>query len=133
MPGRTIIGYAIRAGKHSRREIDHARAMRAHIGALIVKELVIDRQNAAVAIDGGANFVPLLPRMIGGDEMLVTILDPLHRVPETQSAEADQHVFGVKLAAHAEAAADMAFEQMHGRERSAENFRDQLARTVRDL
>ena len=50
-----------------------------------MKELVIERQNAPVAIDRGADAMLLLARMVGGDQMLAPILDPFDR-PRMRSA-----------------------------------------------
>ena len=75
------------------------------------------REDVAVLVDRGAQLVALLARMVGGDEMLVPVLDPFDRPAEPQRGEADQHVLGIELAAHAEAAADMALEQMDARQR----------------
>ena len=88
-------------------------AMGAHIAALVVKEFVVDAEDAAVRIDRGARVVALLARMIGGDQVLAPVLDPFHRPAEPQRRDADQHVLGIELAADAEAAADMALEQVH--------------------
>ena len=120
--------HAIGAGQHGGGEIGHGRGVGAHIGALVVKELAVDGEQAAVGIDRGANAVVLLARMIGGDQMLAPVLDPFHRPAEPQRAEADQHVLGIKLAAHAEAAADVAFVEMHARRRAAEHAGQMLSR-----
>ena len=56
--------------------------------------------------------VALLARMVGGDQMLAPVLDPFHRPAEPHRRDADQHVLRIEFAADAEAAADMAFEQM---------------------
>ena len=77
--------------------------------------------------------VALLARMVGGHQMLAPVLDPFHRAPEAQRRDADQHVLGIELAAHAEAAADMAFVEMHRRRRAAEHARDRIAVAVRHL
>ena len=73
----------------------------------------------------------LLARMIGGDQMLAAVLDPFHRAIEPQRAETDEHVLGIKLAAHAEAAAGVAFMQMHGGGRQPEHARQAVAVPMR--
>ena len=115
MADRPIGRHAIGPGQHGGGEIGHGGGVGAHVAALVVEEFVVDGENAAFRIDRGADLVPLLARMIGGDQMLAPVLDPFHRPAEPQRGEADQHVLGIELAADAEAAADMAFEQMHGR------------------
>ena len=89
--------------------------MGAHVGALIVKYFILDRENAPVAIDGGADVMLLLARMVGGDQMLAAILDPLDRPPHAQRRGAHQNVLRIKLAANAETAADMAFVEVNRR------------------
>ena len=86
------------------------------------------REDAALGVDRGADLVPLLARVIGGDQMLAPVLDPFHRPAEPQRGEADQHVLGIKLAANAEAAADMPFEQMHASAGSRPSMRAMLSR-----
>src|SRR5262249_43766947 len=66
--------YTIRPRQHRRREIGHRRRVSAHITALIVEELVIDGEDAALGVDRGAHLVLLLARMI--------VLDPFHRPAE---------------------------------------------------
>ena len=133
MPGSPISRHVIGPRQHAGGEVDDAGAVGAHIGALVVEEIIVDGEDVPVLVDRGAQLVALLARMIGGDEMLVAVLDPFDRPREPQRREADQHVFRIELAAHAEAAADMAFEQMDGGERPAENLGKLLAIAVRDF
>ena len=84
------------AWKHRGGKIRDRRSMRAHIGAIIVEELVIDGENAALVIDRSANFVCLLARVVGRDQVLAAILDPLDRLTELQRCRTDQKVFGIE-------------------------------------
>ena len=68
-----------------------------------------------VTIDGGTDAMLLLARMVGGDQMLAAILDPLDRPLQAQRRRAHQNVLGIKLAADAEAAADMPLVQVNRR------------------
>ncbi len=104
----------IRAGQHARGEIRHGGGVGAHIAALVVEELVFDPEDAPFGIDRGAQLVALLARVVGRDQMLAPILDPLDRAVEPQRRDADQHVLGVELAPDAEAAADVSLIEMHG-------------------
>ena len=110
-----------------------ARRVGAHIGALVVEIEVVDRQDAAVAVDRGADAVQLLARMIGGDQVLAPVLDPFHRAAEPHGGDADQHVLGIELATDAEAAAHMRLVHVDRRRRQAEHAREQLAIAVRHL
>ena len=63
-------------------------------------------------IDRGADLVDLIARMVGREQMLAPVLDPLDRALEAQRREARQDVLGIELAANAEAAADVALVEM---------------------
>ena len=125
--------HAIRARQHGGGEIGHRGRVGAHVAALVVEEFVVDGENVALRVDRGADLVVLLARVIGGDQVLAPVLDPFHRPVEPQRGEADQHVLGIKLAANAEAAADMALEQMHARGIAAQHAGDIVAVPVRHL
>jgi hypothetical protein len=86
--------------------------MRPNIGALIVEECVLDAEDVAGRIHRRADLVALLARMIGGDEVFLAILDPLHRPAEAHRGDAYQDILRIKFAAHAETATDMSFEQV---------------------
>ena len=105
--GRNAIG----PRQHRGGEIGDGRRVRAHIAALIVENFVVDREDAALAIDRGAHVMLLLARMVGGDEMFAAVLDPFDRAAQAQRSGAHQHVFRIKFAANAEAAADMALDR----------------------
>ena len=115
--------HAIGAGQHRRGKVGHGRGVRAHIGAVVVEELILDAEDAAFCVDGRAHLVRLLARMIGGDQVLAPVLDPLDRRFELQRGGANQHVLRIKFAADAEAAADMALVKLHGVPRPAEHLR----------
>ena len=133
MTDRPIRRHPIRARQHRGGKIGHGGRMGADIAALVVEELVVKGENTALGVDRGANLMALLPRMIGGDQMLAPVLDPLHRAAEPQRGKADQHVLGIKLAANTEAAADMALEQMHAGGIASQHAGDVVAIPVRHL
>ena len=70
---------AVGARQHRGGEIGHSCRVRPHIGALIVENLILERENMSLAIDCRADVMVLLARMIGSDEMLAAVLDPLYR------------------------------------------------------
>ena len=105
----------------------------AHIGALVVPELVVEGEDAALGVECGADLVALLARMVGADEMLAAVLDPFHRAREPHRRDADQHVLGIDLAANAEAAADMGFVHMDRRRAAPEHVGEQVAVAMRHL
>ena len=82
MAGGAVRADLVGAGEHAHGAPDHAGAMGAHIGALVVEEFVVDAEEAPVLVHRGANAVALLARMIGGDQILAAILDPFHRAAD---------------------------------------------------
>ena len=107
MPDRAVGGNPIGTGQDA---ADHGRdpqRMGAHIGALVVPELVVEREDHPRSIDPGAHLVALFARVVGGNEVLAPVLDPFDRPAEPHRGAAHQHVLGIKLAAHPEPAADM--------------------------
>ena len=59
--------HAIGSRQHGGGEIGHGCRMRAHIGAVVVEEFIVDGEDVAFGIDCRANAVRLLTRMVGGD------------------------------------------------------------------
>jgi len=74
--------HAVGARQHRRREVRHRGGMGAYVAALVVKELVVDAEDMAVAVDRRADMMGLLARMVGGDQVLAAILDPFYRPAE---------------------------------------------------
>ena len=82
--------------------------MGADIGALIVEDLVLDAEDAAVLVDRDAREVALLAALVGAHQVLAPVFDPFHGTVEPHRRDQHQQVLGIKLAADAEAAPDMA-------------------------
>ena len=98
-----------------------------------MKKFVIDCKDVAVLIDGGADFVMLLARMIGRDQVFAPVLDPFDWLAEFQRGGANENVLGIKFAADAEAAADMALEQLDGFPFPSKHLRERIAIPMRHL
>ena len=107
--------------------------MRAHIGTLVVKELVVDAEDAAFRIDGCTDAMELLAGVVGRDQVLAAILNPFHRPAEADRCSADQNIFGIKLAADAKATADMTLVELHPRGRQSEHAGNLIAIPMGDL
>src|SRR5215467_5497032 len=105
----------------------------AHIGALVVEVAIINGEDPSLIVDGSAQAVELLARMIGGHQMLAAVLDPFHRPVESHRRDTDQHIFRIELAADAEASADVGFVYVDRGRRAFEHPREQLAIAVRHL
>ena len=123
--------HAIGAGQHGGGEVGHGGGVRAHVSAVVVEKFVIDCKDLAVRIDGRADLVVLLARVIGRDQMFAPVLDPFDRPAEFQRGGANQNVLRINLAADAEAAADMAFEQLDGFAFSPKHLRERIAVPMR--
>ncbi len=108
-----------RARAACRRHLGDARAVGAHIGALVEKELVLQAEHAPFGIDRGADVVALLARMVGRHQCSRRSSIHLTGRPSRSAASADQNILGIELAANAEAAADMALVQHASRRRCA--------------
>ena len=50
--------------------------------------------------------------MVGGNEVLATILDPFHRAAQAHSGDADEHILRIELATDTKTAPHMRFMQM---------------------
>src|SRR5207247_4093201 len=90
-------------------------------------------EDMALRIDRGADAMLLLTRVVRRDQMLAAVLDPFHRPPESQCRRTDEHILGIELTAHPEAAADVALVELHRSGRAAEHAGDLVAVPVRHL
>ena len=84
-------------------------------------------------VDCGANLVLLLTRMVGGDQVFAAVLDPFHHAVESFGGDTNQDVLRIKLAADAEAAADMRFVNVNRTRRNVEHPRQQFLIAMRHL
>src|SRR6185437_4864870 len=122
-PG-AIGGYAIGAGQHRGGKIGNRRCVRAHVGAVIVEEFIVDAEDMPFSVDCGPDLVTLMAGMIGGDQVFAPVLYPFYRFLERQRGGTDEHVLGIQLTANTEAAADMAFIELHLAGLAAEHERE---------
>ena len=123
----------VRARQHRRREVDDGDAVAPHVGALVGKDLVVEPEDEAARIDGGADAVHLVARVVEREQVLAPVLDPLDRPAEPGRGDADQHVLRVELAPHTEPAADMALEELQIVAPEAQHGGDGVAVVVRHL
>ena len=124
---------AVRPGHHGHGHLCNPGAMGAHIGALVEVEYVFQGQDLAVGVDRCASVVGLLARVVGGHQMLVPVLDPFDRPPQSHCGDADEKIFGVELAAYSKPTPGIAFLQHHRRRAAAEHARQCVAVAVRHL
>ena len=64
-------------------------------------------EDRAVARAGDLQLAVDLARMVGRDQVLAAILDPLHRTADQARRERDEEILRIELALDAEAAADV--------------------------
>ena len=86
MAGGAIGADLVGAGEHAHGAPDDARAVGAHIGALVVEEFVVDAEQPPFAVDRRAHLVALLARMVGGGQILAAVLDPFDRTAKRFAA-----------------------------------------------
>jgi hypothetical protein len=133
MPHRAIGRNNVRAGQHRGGEVGDGDPVSADITALVEPELVVETEDEAALVNRAAHAMDLAARLVGRHEMLVAVLDPLDRPAEAQGGGAGQDVLGIKLAADAKPAADMAFVQMDAAGRQPEHGFEGRAIVVRHL
>ena len=78
------------------------------VGAAVVHEARLEREDAAVLAHADPHVVDLLALVRGADEVLAPVLGPLDRHPEVAGGERDEDLLGIELDdLDAEAAADV--------------------------
>ena len=108
------------------------RPVGAAVGAAVVEEAVPDAEDAAVPGRRHLDPVHHQPLVVGADEVLAAVLDPLDRAPQQAGGEGDQHLFGVDQEdLHAEAAAHVRRDHGDRGLRHAELVGDDTARRDR--
>jgi hypothetical protein len=133
MADRTVCRNHIGTGQHRAGEVGHHGAMRPEITSLVEPEFVVEAENEPAIVHRGAYPMDRASRLVRRDQMLVTVLDPFDRPAEPQRRRAGQHIFGIKLAANAEPAADVPFVEVDPIERQPEHRRQRLAIVMRHL
>src|SRR6267143_1977601 len=104
---------AVRPRQHADRQFGDAGAVRADIGALVEKELVIQGQDAPFGIYCHAGMVALLARVVRGHQMLTPVLYPFDRSSEPHGRETDEKILGIEFAADSKPAAGIALLQYY--------------------
>src|SRR6266481_5277261 len=102
-----VVRNAVRPQHEARRHVSYSRAMSAYISTLVMKELIANTENATAVVDCRLEQVSLLARVVGGDQVLPPIFDPLNRPTQTQSRQAHQYILRIQFPTDSEAAADV--------------------------
>ena len=84
MAGDAKSRHAVGARQHAGGKVGGACALRAYVGALIVEEHIVHRQQHTVRIRRDADAVSLLAGVGCRDEILAAVFDPFDRPTETQ-------------------------------------------------
>ena len=95
MPGYPVSRHLVWSQHQARRHVRNADTMGTQIRALIVKELVVDAENAPVGVDGSTYTMCLLSRLVSAQQMLSPILDPAHRASEPDRSGANDEILGI--------------------------------------
>src|SRR5262249_24857610 len=107
--------------------------MSPQITALIKPEFVVEPENEAALFARRTHTMDRASGLVCRHQMLVTILDPLHRSSDAHRRRAGQHIFRIQLAADSETAAHMPFMEMNALERHPKHCRKRLAVVMRHL
>ncbi len=86
MAGRAIGGNLVGPGQHAGGQVGDRRGVGADIGALVDPELVVEPEHEAGRVDRGADAMELVARMVGGQQMLLAVLDPFDRPLQRSAA-----------------------------------------------
>ena len=122
-PGRRLVGeHALGLGRvvrdpvgpghQGRRQLGDDDPVGADVGAEVHREPVDEGHDPIVGVESDLDLVVLLPRVVGGHEVLAAILDPLHGPAESHGRPRDHEILRVELAAHAEAAAYLQLDEV---------------------
>ena len=118
-------------------ELDHIarsdRGVGADVGADVAVDVTTNRQDGAVAPAEKFKLAVEFAGVVAGHHVFAAILDPFHRTIEVTGGERDQEIFRVELAAHAEATADIAFDEVDGGFRQTDLLGQHAARGERNL
>ena len=116
------IGNAIRPEHELRRLCGNDAAVGARIGAHVGIERAAQPRDPAIVHAGNLEIARDLARMVGRHQMFAAVLDPFHRPLERARNERHQKIFRIKLATHAEPAADFGADQIDLLRRKAEGL-----------
>ena len=110
--GNGNVADAIRAGQKLRRFRRHHSPAGTDIGSHVAMDVTAQRKDDALAGGGDLEVAVHLARVVGGDEVLAAILDPLDRPADMTRCERNEEVLGIKFAADAKPSADIDFDQV---------------------
>ena len=89
-------------------------AVGAHIGAHVDEGMAAQAEDRAVALAGDLDVACRLARMVDRHQMLAAVLGPFHRPADMTRGERNEEILRIKLAARAEAAADVVLHHVDG-------------------
>src|SRR5262245_63167919 len=103
------MGNAIGTGEHLREVARGGWAVGADVAALICPGMSAQCPDRAIRVAGDLELTFGIAGMIGGGEVLASILDPFDWPAREARRERDQKIFRVEFATRAEASADVVF------------------------
>ena len=116
-----VVGHAIRAGEERGAELGRHERGGAHVRADVRAHQRTQPDDAPLRVEADLGLVLDLARVVGGHHGLAALLDPPDGAAELHRGERDQHVFGIQLAADAEAPAHVHLRQAQGADGDAED------------
>jgi hypothetical protein len=131
-PGGPVVRHAVRPGQMVDR-VERDRLAQRRRRAVIARELGLQRDDGAVPAQRHARLMRLVAVGGGGQQVLVTRLDPLDRPAEVPRHRRHQDLLGIDVALHAEATSDVGHDDAHVRLGQAKRGGDGSADGVRHL
>ena len=101
------VGNAVGPREHLRNVARSGRPVGADVCALVAPGMAAQGKDRTVAVARDLQLAGGLAGMVGGEEMLSAVFDPLDRPAAETGGKRDEKVFGIEFAACAEAAADV--------------------------
>ena len=121
-----IVAQPVRPGEVGGGDDGHHDAV-GRVGAGVVDEAVAQGEDAPVGVHGDFHVVDLTALLVGGQEVLVAVLDPLHGPAQVEGGERDQDFLRVEQHdLRAEAAAGVGRDHLHAKLGKAEHARQPI-------
>ena len=130
-----IVLELVRAGEQpaDHERLDRRRPRNDRVRPRVAEHTRVQRAQAAVGVEAGAQRVVMVARVGARQEVLAARLDPFHGAAQPHREQAQRHVLRIENALHAEAAADVGRDHANRVLRHTERLGQTVTRQVRHL